>query len=128
MSGLGWAWWLLAPLCSPTDSRLLLTGDVRSVPQTDIDFGLASDLKTMCIGVGAGKSATFPSAPLPPPKPSQVWLLILNGDGGGQDPRVAPLCRRPSDRPAERDVRWSEHTFLLIGDPAYMENPMRQDL
>src|SRR5262249_21171579 len=32
-------------------------------------------------------------------------------DGGDHDLRIPPLGRHPSDRPADRDVWWSEHTF-----------------
>ena len=55
-----------------------------------------------------------------------LWpVASFSNHGGGHDLRIAPLSRYPSDRPALRDYWWSEHTFR---DPAYMQNPLRQDL
>jgi hypothetical protein len=40
----------------------------------------------------------------------------------------APRCWRTTDPAPERYVWCSSILWLLIGDPAYMKNPLRQDL
>jgi hypothetical protein len=57
-----------------------------------------------------------------------VESFCLERSGGSHDLRFAPFGRYPSDRSADRDDRWGEHTFPYNGDPTYMENPLRQDL
>jgi hypothetical protein len=53
---------------------------------------------------------------------------VLEWDGGGHELRITPVGRDPADSSADRDVGGVSILSLLIGDPTYMQNSLRQDL
>src|SRR5258707_10786040 len=79
----------------------------RHIPEakcSDMDVGLSGE-SGASVAVGA-KWKKYARGPGP-----LARREFFETHGGSHDPRIAPLGRHPSDRPALRDGRRSEHTF-----------------